>query len=353
MQRDIAAVITALTAVFIGGCAASDTSERRCQSSPPREVRSRAEMHPSFCVAPAGSATSMAAVAAPRESAASAAVSGSAAASGSAASSASPPKAVAAEPAAVAPAVDPATCELDCERICGGMCRRVSDTTVECTRIEGGHPCGRSLEGASLTPAGKGEVAQLEAMFGLEAISAAAFDSLAEELEALDAPRSLVARARQSAVEERRHTELVRRLLAQRGVSARRPHAPAARHRTLFAIAAENAVEGCARETVGAAVALVLAERATALELRRFYRAISEDELRHAQWSWELHAWATSELDDESARALEARRRAALSGFARDPAVARELPGVDAATSTEISALVAALVAELEPPLAA
>ena len=89
----------------------------------------------------------------------------------------------------------------------------------------------------------------------LEAASVYAFFRLADELALHGAPIALVRIARQSAMDEMRHAAVVASLAARYGA---RPAAvevdpPAAR--SLEAMAIENAVEGCVRETWGAIVA--------------------------------------------------------------------------------------------------
>jgi hypothetical protein len=56
--------------------------------------------------------------------------------------------------------------------------------------------------------------------------------------------------------------------------------------RSLEEMALENVVEGCVRETFGAVVAMIQAERAGDARVRRAMRRIARDETRHAELSW-------------------------------------------------------------------
>lgn len=56
-------------------------------------------------------------------------------------------------------------------------------------------------------------------------------------------------------------------------------------------MARENLVEGCVRETFGAAVATFQAERAATPQVRARLRAIAADEITHAELSHDLARW--------------------------------------------------------------
>ncbi len=329
-RQDIRGLLVGLVGAWTGACASGGEhgDGYRCDPQPPSEARQDVPMTVELCSAPAPAA---AADAAP---------------SASAPPASTRPLEVATDPAAAAASPDPATCEVDCNRACpGGACERVSPTIVSCVRMFGGHPCGRLVDGAVAGPERASAIAtdteRLHTMFELETISAFAFTRLASELELLGAPADLVAQARENAADERRHARLVRERLEARGVSPRDPVVSDGATRTLLAIAEENAVEGCARETIGAAIALAAATRAATAEDRAFYAAIAGDELTHAAWSWALHAWARSRMPGGGA-ALDARRDAALETFASgiDPT---DLPGVSVALAADLRALARAV----------
>lgn len=70
----------------------------------------------------------------------------------------------------------------------------------------------------------------------------------------------------------------------------------------------DNAVEGCARETWAAMVALHQARFAEDRSVRAAFTAIARDELAHAALSWDLARWC-------AAHASEATRREAQQGW--------------------------------------
>jgi hypothetical protein len=76
-------------------------------------------------------------------------------------------------------------------------------------------------------------------------------------------------------------------------------------------VALENAVEGCVRETYGAALACACAARAADARVRDVMRSIARDECKHAELSWKLAAWATPQLAVHERKAVRATMRAA------------------------------------------
>ena len=83
----------------------------------------------------------------------------------------------------------------------------------------------------------------------LEAASVHAFDRMTRDLHAHRAPARLVRLSRRARTDELRHARSMRSLATRWGVRAPRPTAPATSRRSLEAMALENAVEGCVRET--------------------------------------------------------------------------------------------------------
>jgi hypothetical protein len=146
----------------------------------------------------------------------------------------------------------------------------------------------------------------------LEAASVHAFRILARELQAHGAPARLVAEARQSALDEVRHTRLTSALARRYGAKPLRPVLRSAGEpRALETVALENAVEGCARETYGAAVGLWQARHAIDPEVRTALESIAGDEVRHAELSWEVASWAEPCLASTArARLAQARAKA-------------------------------------------
>lgn len=150
----------------------------------------------------------------------------------------------------------------------------------------------------------------------LEAASIDAFEIVAGELESFGAPAELVLRARRAAREERRHARVVASLAVRRGSSPRPPTEATRRLRDLRAFAIENAVEGCVRETYGAALATFQASRARAADVREAMRAIAEDESSHAELSFAIDAWLATRLDASERRDVATSRAKAVDALA-------------------------------------
>jgi len=118
----------------------------------------------------------------------------------------------------------------------------------------------------------------------LEAASVPAFLRLADELRQHGAPAALVARAEQAAADEVGHAAGFAHLRAERGApSAASPVEVPQAPRSLEALAVENAVEGCVRETFGALVAGYQARTAGDEALRRIMTRVAAEELLHAE----------------------------------------------------------------------
>ncbi len=145
----------------------------------------------------------------------------------------------------------------------------------------------------------------------LEEASIAAFRVLARELAAHRSPTRLQRLAERAARDERRHARVMARLARRAGVRPRRARVDPVPLRPLEAIALENGVEGCVRETYGALLAWRQAERARDPEVARAMRGIAVDETRHAELAWAVHRWAARRLArDAMSRVEEAMGRA-------------------------------------------
>jgi hypothetical protein len=177
----------------------------------------------------------------------------------------------------------------------------------------------------------------------LEASSVRAFAELSRELARNGAPEPLVVAARASANDERRHARAISALARRFGAAVPRVRTRATPRRSLAAMAEENAVEGCVRETFGALLAAWQAARAKDPEVRAAMAAIAVDELRHAALAWEIAAWAEARLSPAKRRRVaRARRRAAarlVAAAARpEPRRVRALAGLpDANEATRLA----------------
>jgi rubrerythrin len=170
---------------------------------------------------------------------------------------------------------------------------------------------GRRPEGLAPTAHVPGERASLGAWLAriahLEAASVLAFERLALELEAHDAPHELVIAARRAMRDEIRHARVTRSLARRHGGAPQPARVASLPVRSLDDVALENAVEGCVHETLGAMIATYQAARAGDAQLRRAFERIAADETRHAELSWRVLAWTTSKQSDAGrARTLAA-----------------------------------------------
>jgi hypothetical protein len=193
-------------------------------------------------------------------------------------------------------------------------------------------PCSRPSRRAGVAAA-SGPAAWLARAAHLEAASVRAFDALASELTALGAPPSLARRARTAAREEARHARVMAALSNRRGARVPAVRVRAGGPRSMLAMAIENAVEGCVRETFAALVAHHQARFAGDADVRRAMRRIADDETSHAALAHDVDAWLAAQLSPSERRRVEAaKRRAARSlveGWRVDPETAATigLPG--------------------------
>jgi hypothetical protein len=146
----------------------------------------------------------------------------------------------------------------------------------------------------------------------LEAAAVVAFERLQDELAEHGAPADLIERAEEAAQDELRHTDAMGRLAAEHGAVAVRPKIANRQRRTFFDFARENLIEGCVRETFGAAMALYQAAKAAAPSVRAALRTIAEEEARHAELSLDVHEWALTKLSAAQRVELDFDARAAI-----------------------------------------
>jgi hypothetical protein len=167
----------------------------------------------------------------------------------------------------------------------------------------------------------------LAGMAHLEAASVHAFRTLARQLARHGAPARLVARAVAAARDEVRHTR-VARALARRHGAAPAPVAVAAANSlpALETLAADNAVEGCVRETFGALLAAWQARTAGDGEIRAAMAAIADDEAAHAELAWDLDAWLMARLDAPARARVRAARAQAIAVLEEE--LAQPLPAL-------------------------
>lgn len=149
----------------------------------------------------------------------------------------------------------------------------------------------------------------------LEAAAVTAFGQLARELALHGAPASMVRAALRSRGDEVRHARAMARLARRYGGRPVAPRVAAWAPRSLADVAADNAIEGCMRETFGALVAHAQARRAPDPQVRRVLARIAADETRHAALSWSLAEWARARMQPGERRRTARAARAAIEGL--------------------------------------
>ncbi len=155
----------------------------------------------------------------------------------------------------------------------------------------------------------------------LEDASVTAFERLYGELRAQGAPPDILAETLGAADDERDHTSRMTAASLAWGVRPLAPEFTGAASRSLTAIARENVVEGCVRETWGALVAAWQAAHAEDVALASLFTRVANDEARHAALSWRMDAWITPQLSDADRAALTDARARAIEDLEADAAL--------------------------------
>ena len=220
-------------------------------------------------------------------------------------------------------------------------------TCISGRRPDGLVPCARNE--------GYGSLADFFAQSAhLEEASVVAFERLADELSMLGAPVELVDRARRSRDDETRHADVMNGLARRLGIGPRELEIAPMRTRSAFAIALENAVEGCIRETYGALVAHYQSSAAESSEVRDAMRAIAEDETTHASLAWDIAAWLEPRLSNAERKQLHGARVECLRELSLSlerPPSEELLTGAGVPGPREAKQLLAGLAHTLAPAL--
>jgi hypothetical protein len=155
----------------------------------------------------------------------------------------------------------------------------------------------------------------------LEAASVHAFRILRRELTVHGAPGDLIAAAKRAERDETKHARTMAAIARSYGVKPARVRVKQKGTRSLEAIALENMVEGCVRETFGALLATWQAERAEAAEVAAAMKMIAVDETRHAALAWSVAAWIASQLDAKARARLDTAKYKAIRDLENQIAV--------------------------------
>ena len=139
----------------------------------------------------------------------------------------------------------------------------------------------------------------------------AAFRILRDEFRANGAQKKLVRAAARAARDEVRHARATGALARRYGATPRPAAIERGALRSIEAMALENAVEGCVRETYGALLATRQAEHATNPVVRASMKRIARDETQHAALSWRIASWLDTRLSPEAKRQVEQAKQTA------------------------------------------
>jgi hypothetical protein len=163
-----------------------------------------------------------------------------------------------------------------------------------------------------------------------EAASVHAFLALAAELAAHGAPAGLLARIDAAVDDERRHAALITDLAHRHGAEVPAVSIAPTPPRDLLALAVENVVEGCVRETWAALSDAHQARHAHTAELRDLYASIAADEASHAELAWAIDAWLFGQLGEDGRNMVAAARRQAVRQLQASLATLGDDPGLRA-----------------------
>lgn len=186
----------------------------------------------------------------------------------------------------------------------------------------------------------------------LEAASVTAFTTLRRELRALGAPSRLLRDAARAARDEVHHARLCASIAARRSRSATRRvvRVAAPPPRDAEAIAIENTIEGCVRETYAALQAHYQAHTATDPEVRSALLTIARDETRHAALSFTVARFLRGKLSPAARARVTSARTAAVARLRTEIAVAPS-PSLRAAAGLPDAATAEAMLQGLERSL--
>jgi hypothetical protein len=110
---------------------------------------------------------------------------------------------------------------------------------------------------------------------------------------------------------------MMARVARRHGGSVTAPRVAAAGVRPLREIALENAIEGCVRETYGAAEGLFQSRAASDPRIRRAMRRISADETRHGALSFAVASWLDTRLGPRDRRQIRDAQVAEVEALGR------------------------------------
>ncbi len=162
-----------------------------------------------------------------------------------------------------------------------------------------------------------------------EGVAVKAFERLALELKAYDAPLFLMDAIDTAIQDEKRHFQLFQDLAGSLGITQISVDFEIDRYavRTLLEIGIENAIEGCVGESFAALENLYQSECAQEMKIRVLHQQIVEDEIAHAELSWAIHDWILKQLPAHEQMILKDQLRLAVDQqvYAKQPVLSEEM----------------------------
>ncbi len=146
----------------------------------------------------------------------------------------------------------------------------------------------------------------------LENAAVEAFEVVRSHLARFGAPQALQREAERAQADEVRHAQQMGALAVRYGATPAKHRSESRHDQTLLEFALDNAVEGCVRETFGAACAAFQAVKASDPVVRATLRQVAVDETRHAELSWNIHSWVERRLNAEERDQLAEAMRTAV-----------------------------------------
>lgn len=169
---------------------------------------------------------------------------------------------------------------------------------------------------AAAAPVGSPVAVWLAEVARLEAASVPAFVLVARDLVALGAPPALVAAAVRAADDEVRHARVMTALARAHGAEPAAAVVVPAAPRDAYALALDNAIEGCVREAFAALCATHQAAAVRDPVLRDAFAMIARDETDHAALAFAIDGWLATRLDGAARARVAAARGAAFAELA-------------------------------------
>lgn len=123
-----------------------------------------------------------------------------------------------------------------------------------------------------------------------------AFQEMFQNLQAFGAPKRLLDDCEKAISDEKRHLIMMSNMAKRHGCTSATIKLPKQNKASLFELAKHNAIAGCIEETWSALVAEYQSKHTK--HYSKLFAILAEDEIFHAQLSWDIHSWLMSKLSN-------------------------------------------------------